>query len=1653
MFHLQTLIRDGAYMKPASKSAHSNRFKSRKTSDTLQLNETDDESTIKTEIGGPVINEDEMALRANESLSLDDEQDENALHVEGKIEHEHHTAQQEAHQSTPNLHDELPPAEHHNQFPASTQDDTKPTQVSSESHAESTPTDTKPSDPVTLSEHASNLPVEDKLLNEPVVQPKQEPGQTASTPFIATTTTTTESQKEKIIPHTVNNSAFSAQTHDSSARQVPHDGDEFVTTKHDIDTSLPQSVQPMVSSAATVAAVATTLPSKSQQDHRAESLTQEAPHAQPEERHLSLDSLNFLRVFVIQIHLVPYFASMEDALNGYFHTNPIVQSNFTSFATDLLLLHHPTQISNLFSELLAYFSSQSLSVSQLLHIMHTQSISAHALIDLCHKILKEYAAVGIYEKTLPIDLISPEVATNTLENALPQDAEPIFQLPHCEMERSQFVSLLHSVDELFVIRDSYHSLKQLLHHEISQKPTLLSDSFSSYSHIPRIQFLRTISTCLPSVKTPSIDYLFNQIDEDRDNLVTYIQFTKEVFGDAPHPSIPEHGGTSQLPPDTERSQPEELIHSVVPEPSIDSSQVSVKEKATTENSQVEQQVTVEVIQKSEAVSPVQSTTAVIDTRPPKVDTVFATPDQHASVRHLQPVTQTTVTLPHPASIPISPPANNDKPRVAVPSAHVASEETIVFASHQHQREQEELVPSHNNSRDPQPDPHQCASSVEQPTLVKEQPSASVGAVARSNINPSPLEVSETGSRIVIPTTEASTQMISPSRQSTEKKYLPGTAPESQLHVAARKGNVDEVRDLLQKGVIYRRTVDGVSPLWIACQEGHYEIAHELVISGSDINEPCNTGATPLLVAAQYGHAQIVRFLLENGANVNARQNTKETALMLASEEGHAEVVQELLTYNALVNSKDNDGVTALHISSLFGHIAVVRELISHNASLNERDQDGSTPLFLASEAGHLPCVTALIQAGASSRISDNAGTTCLHISSQEGHLDVARLLLQDGAEPNAATLEGATSLILAVQEGHSELVQELLHFGADPDVEHKGVSPLIVATHRGHDASIKLLCNAGANVNCKLRTGETPLFIAAERGFLDGVRVLLQYGSNPNSGSAEVGTPLFVACYKGHVKIVRELIRYEADLEYSEADGTTALIMAVETGNLEVVRELVKAYSNVNACTNTNGNAPLHIVAQRGDVEMAKILTNGGTNVNQVNTAGDTPLIIATRNGHIEIVQLLLSFSAHVNSTNKMGESALFSASQQEDLKIFRLLIRKRYGADINLPLHDGTTILSKACADGHYQLVRLIVEAKLNSVSYPVDLNKIGHDGMTPLQHAVRGEHIEIVKLLLLAGVDIGKLSDESKAAYDLSHNERIRDLLMMHSNGEPRKSTSMSVDHNGMASPKSNGFRPPNMYIALAKDADDEDESLHVSTPQNKSSTKNLQLYGESAHAGEGSYILKAPNQRYRPDSNDTLAQFTGLQKQLVEQFSFQNQQLMKQTTELNVQMQQQLQFQQEQMKLQTKQMEILERLSHRVGGSVDTDKIEGIIEKKLDTVLSRILHKDSQPRDRARRASPSSVSRSSKSSDSLKYYMDDNLDDDEEDPQKILDSILTPRFTYNDPVPSPRTSAKLDEIDESNRAVPPLDIPSSTYSPQGSRSSVESGRGRSRNHRLIL
>ncbi|KAL6051217.1 hypothetical protein STEG23_005905 [Scotinomys teguina] len=91
--------------------------------------------------------------------------------------------------------------------------------------------------------------------------------------------------------------------------------------------------------------------------------------------------------------------------------------------------------------------------------------------------------------------------------------------------------------------------------------------------------------------------------------------------------------------------------------------------------------------------------------------------------------------------------------------------------------------------------------------------------------------------------------------------------ETPLHMAAIRGDVKQVKELLSLGAnVNVKDFAGWTPLHEACNVGYYDVAKILIAAGADVNTQGLDDDTPLHDSASSGHRDIVKLLLRHGGN-------------------------------------------------------------------------------------------------------------------------------------------------------------------------------------------------------------------------------------------------------------------------------------------------------------------------------------------------------------------------------------------------------------------------------------------------------------------------------------------------------------------------------------------------------------------------------------------------------------------------------------------------------------------------------------------------------------------------------------------------------------------------------------------------------------------
>ncbi|XP_064265608.1 ankyrin repeat domain-containing protein 36B-like [Passer domesticus] len=155
--------------------------------------------------------------------------------------------------------------------------------------------------------------------------------------------------------------------------------------------------------------------------------------------------------------------------------------------------------------------------------------------------------------------------------------------------------------------------------------------------------------------------------------------------------------------------------------------------------------------------------------------------------------------------------------------------------------------------------------------------------------------------------------------------------------------------------------------------------------------------TPLHLACINGHADVVQFLVENKCKLNPCDKLDKSPLMKAVEYQHRDCAAILLEHGANHDHRSINGNTALHFAVMVSSKSLVELLLEHGADIDAKNKWGYTPLALAITENREEMVKFLLQKGADVNAQDKVYRTPLTIATLTGNKKVIQLLRQHGA--------------------------------------------------------------------------------------------------------------------------------------------------------------------------------------------------------------------------------------------------------------------------------------------------------------------------------------------------------------------------------------------------------------------------------------------------------------------------------------------------------------------------------------------------------------------------------------------------------------------------------------------------------------------------------
>ena len=327
----------------------------------------------------------------------------------------------------------------------------------------------------------------------------------------------------------------------------------------------------------------------------------------------------------------------------------------------------------------------------------------------------------------------------------------------------------------------------------------------------------------------------------------------------------------------------------------------------------------------------------------------------------------------------------------------------------------------------------------------------------------------------------------------------------------------------------------------------------------------------------------------------------------------------------------------------------------------------------------------------------------------------------------------------AIEERNKDKLADLIKQGYPLEARNdKGETPVQLAVRYGHWTLVKILVDAGADINVSDKEGRTLLMIALAKHITDeNLTMLADKCKNYSALDNEKRSILHYAAASGFIKNTEFALKHFTDIDHRDVNGNTALSVSKGTSGQYLIAK------GADPCTvNNQGRdrawgckvfystpdpfavvpfVPLDFVLSEKDKRAPNELSPKEKLYNRIENGALSP----------QLIEEFIASGGDVNKLTSRGELLLNRAaadySDGYDLVLFLL----SHGADIHQVDWNGQSALFHAIKSGHQKTVALLIERGLS-------VNLQDKLGQSPLFYAAADGDLEVAQLLISHGANV---------------------------------------------------------------------------------------------------------------------------------------------------------------------------------------------------------------------------------------------------------------------------------------------------------------------------
>lgn len=542
---------------------------------------------------------------------------------------------------------------------------------------------------------------------------------------------------------------------------------------------------------------------------------------------------------------------------------------------------------------------------------------------------------------------------------------------------------------------------------------------------------------------------------------------------------------------------------------------------------------------------------------------------------------------------------------------------------------------------------------------------------------------------------------------------------SMLEYAAMQGSLDTFKYLLLNGAEITENLSSY-----AIRGGSYEIIHIVEKEGR-----IQFKDSDMITAVKYNRNNLADYLADNYNKKHSLYSLFEAFDDYNIEYflNHFQLLNELNELNpktATVNYIEmwHQKRSLLHIAAKNGFTDFVRLLLDVDGiDINLKSAlDGFSPLHEAASSGFIEVVKMLADKGANVAQLSYKNMTPLHLAAMNGYSEIVNFLItSENSMINQKDSDGNTALHLAAKNGFDKIVDYLIHhekITVINDRNNDTFSPLACAINNCRINVVDVLCSS-EKVDVNLGDfNRTPLQMAVIQNVLPLVAAILSKSGQKLDVNASNGfntNALQQALKLGYNDIAMLLLDHpRIDVSVKNNDNRNVLSYASETGNIQIVRKILALLSNEKKCevkneaTSENENKKdedENVIDNKNDNE--NDIKNDNCDNNNDNITNENEENNDNENDIIE---------NHININDSHAKNESYNNSICDEQNKNNENHSKEF--DINDADFFGQTALHLAAKNGHFEIMKLLIDAGIDKNKRNSIFSKIFNNILIPI-------------------------------------------------------------------------------------------------------------------------------------------------------------------------------------------------------------------------------------------------------------------------------------------------------------------------------------------------